>query len=159
LTNAQPGYDGDAPEIVLLRDVAGQGKRASYAVVKPGVWGKRLRRGIIKPHHLEAVAKLESDWHASMLITMSSSAGGGGGTSHNRPSDAKLDAMTRVTRAKEALERQDNGPLMWGAVKHTVIDGYDYRLTRQKLRCNRARVAKLVRLGLDALSRHYGMIT
>lgn len=155
----QHGYDGDAPEIVELRDTVGKGKRQTFAIVKPGVWGKRLKAGVIKPYHLEAVAKLESDWHAGMLITLSSSSAGGGGTVHNRPSDAKLDAMTRVTRAKEALERQDNGPLMWGAIKHTVIDGYDYHLTRQKLRCNMGRVTKLVRLGLDALSRHYGMIT
>jgi hypothetical protein len=153
----EPGYDGQPPIIVELRDLEGQkngkNKRRLIMRVKPGIWQKRLNRGIIVAHQKDAVDRLENDWNSALRIAFSIAGDGIGGTLNaSGPQMSKLEAMERMKRAKKTVV-DGAGALGW-----QVVD-YSFELIAKKLQTRRQNVVLHLRRGLDALARHYGMVS
>ena len=161
--NIEPGYDGNPPIIVELRDLEakknGKNKRRLIMRVKPGIWQKRLKKGVIEPHQKNAVDKLEDDWNRAVRIAYSS-AGEGivVGSSNSGPQVSKLEAGERIARAKVRV-LEEAGAQSWQAIDYAVMFDYTFEIIARKLKCRRQNVVIHLRRGLDALARHYGMVS
>jgi len=158
LGKLEPGYDGEPPVIIELRDLgSAKNKRRLIMRVKPGIWNKRLKRGVIAAHQKEAVEKLEGDWNAALRIAYASVGMGVGSAPHaSGPQQSKLEADERIKRARQAVIN-DAGALCWQVVDYAVMFDYTFELIAKKLKCRRQNVVLHLRRGLDALARHYGM--
>jgi hypothetical protein len=127
--------------------------------VKPGIWQKRLNRGLIESYHKEAVDRLEDDWNAALRIAYARAGMGIGGSFRaGGPQAAKLEADERIKRAKMAVIASA-GALGWQVVDYAVMFDYTFELIAKKLKCRRQNVVLHLRRGLDALARHYGMVS
>lgn len=155
----EPGYDGEPPIIIELRDLASaKNKRRLIMRVKPGIWNKRLNRGVIAAHQKEAVDKLEDDWNAALRIAYASAGSGLGAAPHaSGPQLSKLEADERIKCAREAVIA-GAGAICWQVVDYAVMFDYTFELIAKKLKCRRQNVVLHLRRGLDALARHYGMM-
>ncbi len=161
--NMEPGYDGNPPIIVELRDLEakknGKNKRRLIMRVKPGIWQKRLNRGLIAAHQKEAIDRLEDDWNSALRVAYSCAGDGiGGALNASGPQASKLEAMERMKRAKTAVI-EDAGALGWQVVDYAVMFDYTFELIAKKIKCRRQNVVLHLRRGLDALARHYGMLS
>ena len=156
----EPGYDGNPPIIIELRDLgSAKNKRRLIMRVKPGIWNKRLKRGVIEAHQKEAVDRLEDDWNSALRIAYASAGMGLGAAPHGSgPQQSKLEADERIKRARQAVIGQA-GALGWQVVDYAVMFDYTFELIAKKLKCRRQNVVLHLRHGLDALARHYGMLS
>lgn len=156
----EPGYDGEPPIIIELRDLgSAKNKRRLIMRVKPGIWGKRLNRGVIAPHQKEAVDRLEDDWNSALRIAYASAGIGlGSGPHASGPQLSKLEADERIKTAREAVV-SEAGAVCWQVVDYAVMFDYTFELIAKKLKCRRQNVVLYLRNGLDALARHYGMMS
>jgi hypothetical protein len=154
----EPGYDGEPPIVIELRDLgSAKNKRRLIMRVKPGMWNKRLNRGVIAAYQKEAVDRLEDDWNSALRIAFASAGGGLGAAAHaSGPQQSKLEADERIRSAREAVI-VEAGAVCWQVVDYAVMFDYTFELIARKLKCRRQNVVLHLRRGLDALARHYGM--
>ncbi len=156
----EPGYDGNPPIIIELRDLGSAKNKCCLIMrVKPGIWNKRLKRGVIAAHQKEAVEQLEGDWNAALRIAYASAGMGLGAAPHaSGTQQSKLEADERIKSAREAVIKEA-GAVCWQIVDYAVMFDYTFELIAKKLKCRRQIVVLHLRRGLDALARHYGMLS
>jgi hypothetical protein len=145
--SAEPGYDGNPPIAVELRDL-------------PGLKGKRaLRRGQITGPQCEAANKLEGDNYLALRVALSSpSKGCRSGGSFDGITTTMIDAAARVRAAQRFVE-DNSGPASWHGVYQAVLCAAPWELVARRLRVAKQKGINTTRDGLTDLARFYGIIS
>jgi hypothetical protein len=147
------GFDGHAPSEESVRDHDGRGKREIIRTIRYDTIGRLEKQGIILPQHADAARRLQRDMELAEIASYSSPHMiSGAGT--NRPADAKLDAMSRLTRARERV-----GPMGWQMLERLIVRGETPTTIQKALRVRRGHVAGVIAYALDTLARYYGLLT
>lgn len=149
------GYDGNAPRAVKLRDLAGSGKRDLSVVMCLSRWHRLCIKGGIDSRQLQAIERLERDWHSSKLISYSSASTERGSTTSTGPQDSKLDAMLRKDRALDAISVKVSKQAR-RVVVLAVIDSVPLKQIGKACNIGRDKAIRLFREGLEVLVNHYG---
>lgn len=106
----------------------------------------------IHAHHHQAGRLLQRDWELAEIATYSTIDGVGGGGGLNRLPDAKLDAMTRMGRAREYV-----GPMAWSIIDLVVLQGVSLNKAEAHLRMSQKSGIGALTVALDALARFYNL--
>lgn len=156
----RPGViEGQRP--VMLDDGRIAARRANLGE-SPIAWLARRRDAqgapFLSPAQVAAGERLRREAEialASPSVTMRWDAlprAGGGTAARVEPGDRALSAAARVVAALDAC-----GPRGRGVVEHVCIHGSSLQLAETGLGLRRRQGKVLLRLGLEALARHYGM--
>jgi hypothetical protein len=152
------GYNDNPPVMREVRDLPGAGHRRLQATQNIAVdrleW--LLAHDKIEQYQLDAGRRLQRDCELAQIGGYSS-AGSGARSTAVGPSDlpdARLDAMTRVSRARAAMV-----PTAWRLVELVVVENIALHVAGVRLwrHCGRGEPLGALRFALDALAAAYGL--
>ena len=147
------GHDGERPEFMPVRDLAGAGKRETQSIVNANVdrleWLLAHKR--IELYQHQAGRKLQHDAELATIGGFASIGGTGGGAG-NVLSDAKCDAIARVNAARIAM-----GNSGWRILELVVLEGSPLNRAEARMRLRSGSGITALTVALDSLARHYGL--
>ncbi len=162
-TAPPPGRPGvvEGERAVMLDDGRQVVRRANLGE-SPIAWLARRRdaqgRPFLTPAQVAAGERLRAEAEIALAgpsVTMRWDAlprAGGGTAARVEPGDRALSSAARVAAALDAC-----GPRLRGVVERICIHGSSLRLAEEGLGLRRRQGKTLLKLGLEALARHYGM--
>jgi hypothetical protein len=153
------GYDGSGPAMREPRDLAGHAARSLPTLQNSNCdrleW--LLSHGKIEQYQLDAGRRLEAD---CQLAQIGGYVSGGNGcrapAAASTLSDAKLDAIARVGRARSSLV-----PTAWRLLDLVVLQNIALCEAGRRLwgKSGRGEPLGALRFALDGLAAHYGILT
>ena len=151
------GYDGNPPRLRRARDPGGKGHRDLIAVYRVDRWQHLLDKGSISQIQCEAAQQFEANWESAQFVSYAISgivimAGTAG---HDRPSDTKMDALQKVSKAIRAIQAK-LGEKAHAILLYAVTSGMSFSQMARAINCPRQDVSRRIRACLDILADHYG---